>query len=414
MNLVLRAILIAQRTNLVIAYWWYRAFDRRDARNSIDWVVGCDELASMVYQIGHAIPRSFTVSFTQDGAYDLTYDYGYRKGTSPRRRARWKLLIGPFLLGKLMNRARGFLYFGPTGFLMENFDRRVFEFAFLKKHGKRIALYWSGSDIRSTALMHELEHTSGQPNISTYIGQITPYFETPEHEAVQRERARVTDVYADVVFNFPTDQRSYITRHQEPYFYLMPEDRVVDSSAKFEDLSRLVLTHATTSPIIKGTALVRAAVEKLRAEGYDFEYIELIGVGNTELLEVLGRTHIALNQFYGFTTTIFGVEALAARCVLLASSDGTVETYLPPHANDAMMVTKHWQVYDNLKYLLDDPARIEPLARAGQEWVKEYASGASNGPRLSSILNLVLDGNYNEVSRRLLTIDEIFGPAPRP
>ena len=173
-----------------------------------------------------------------------------------------------------------------------------------------------------------------------------------------------------------------------------------------------MVTHASSSPIIKGTQLVRAAVAKLESEGYDFEYVELIGVGNTEVAAQLARTHIALNQFFGFTTAVFGAEALAARCALLSSADGTIETSLPPGANDVVLVTKHWQVYDNLKSLLDHPERIEPLATAGQAWARRFSSAEGTGPVLVGILDSVLDGTYRKEDRALLTNEQRHKLAP--
>lgn len=407
MNRLLPIIFFAQKVLLVGSYQFHRLFG---TGRPIDWVVGPDELASMVYQIRQALSRGFSVCFTRDGPYDLEYDYRYRQADSIRRRAWRKLILGPLLLGRLMNQARGFLYVGATGFLLDSLDFRAFEFRFLTSKGLKLGIYWCGSEIRSTKKMHELEQEMGLPNISTYIGYLTPYFETDVHERVQQGRAGTADAFAHVMFDFPTDQRSYVTHHREPFFYLMPEDRFIDASTKFDDLSRIVVTHASTSPVIKGTPLVRAAVAKLREEGYEFEYVELMGVSNTTLLGELARSHIALNQFYGFTTTVFGIEAMAAGCAVLASSDRDIETNLPPHANEALLVTKHWQVYDHLKSLLDHPERIKPLALAGQAWARRYATAASAGPLLSGILDTVLDGSYDPEARRSVSSDDVYSP----
>lgn len=408
-KIFLPAILIAQRILLVAAFQWYRVFDRRSRRDSIDWVVGADELASLVHQIRQALPGSYSVSFTQDGTYQLDYDYSYREASSPRRRAWRKLLFGPVVLARLANRARGFIYVGPTGFLMEGFDERGFEFRFLKRHGRRIATYWCGSEIRSPRKMRELEEETGLPNVFTYIGLIAPGYLTDRHERMLERRAQVANRYADVQFDFPTDQRSYIEGYREPFFYYMPEDRFATATDKFEDLSQIVVTHATTSPVIKGTQLVRAAVARLREEGYDFEYVEFVRGDHGELLEQLRRTHIALNQFYGFTTAVFGIEAMAARCAVLSSADETIETLLPPGNNRVSLVTRHWQVYENLRSLLDHPERLEPLATSAQEWVRRYASTESAGRLLGGILDSVLDGSYDRQARARLTIGEVYG-----
>lgn len=397
---------MGQRALLRLSYHVHRLLTPRSLRGSIHWVVGPDELASCLAQIRAAVPGTYAVSFLHEATYDAVYDYGPLRG-GPRWRALQRLIVGPLLLGRLMNRARGMLYVGPTGFLLSA-DEREFELRYVKAKGLKLGLYWTGSDIRSTKVMHALEREMGIPNISTYIGVLTPYFETAAHEATQRRRAEVAMRHADVMFDYPTDQAGYLTCHREPTFFMLSPGHFTDDRSKFDTLDRIVVTHATTSPVIKGTPLVRAAVDKLRAEGYDFEYCELIGVSNAEILAQLRRTHIGLNQFYGFTITVFGVELMAARCAVLSSSDETIETNLPPGLNDAIMVTKHWQVYDHLKRLLDAPELIEPLADRAAAWARRYQSAEGAGPIMTAILDSVLDGSYDAEQRARLTPAERY------
>lgn len=400
---------LGQRVLLRLSYRFHRLLTPRALRASIDWIVGPDELASCLAQIRAAVPGTYAVSFLHEATYDARYDYGPLQG-GPRWRALRRLVVGPILLGRLMNRARGLLYVGPTGFLLST-DEREFELRYVKAKGLKVGLYWTGSDIRSTAIMHAMEREMGIPNISTYIGVLTPYFETTAHEATQRRRAEVAMRHADVMFDYPTDQAGYLTCHREPTFFMLSPEHFSDDRSKFDRLERIVVTHATTSPVIKGTPLVRAAVAQLRAEGYDFEYCELIGVSNAELLAQLRRTHIGLNQFYGFTITVFGVELMAARCAVLSSSDATIETNLPPGLNDAIMVTKHWQVYEHLKRLLDAPELIEPLANRAHDWARRYQSAEGAGPIMTAILDSVLDGSYDGAARARLTQDELYAAA---
>ncbi len=412
MKILFPAAFVAQKVLLAMSFWYHRVVTPRSRRDSIDWVVGPVELASMVHQIALSLPRSVSVAFLGSRYYSYSYDYSPPQKMGKRMRLWHKLVFGPLLLGRLMVEARGFLYVGANGFLLHNVDQRDFEFRFLKRRGRRIGVYWCGSEIRSPKLMHELEQRMGLPNVFTYMGQVSARFETPAHEAVLRKRADSANRYADVMFDVPTDQTSYLVGHREPFFYFLAPSQFVDDTRKFDDLSRIVITHASTSPIIKGTQLVRAAIAKLVDEGYDFEYVELIRTDSATVAEQLARSHIALNQFYGFSTTVFGAEALAARCAVLSSADGTIETNLAPGANDASLVTKHWQVYDNLKSLLDHPDRIEPLATAGQDWARRYSSTENAGALLTGILDSVLGGNYRREERALLTPEQLFTVTP--
>lgn len=367
----------------------------------------------MVHQIAEVIPGSFSVSLGKRTFYGFGYGATSPVGADPISRFR-RAFGGALLLGKLAVLAEGIFYVGPRGFLHDDADQREFEFRFLKSHGLRIAICWCGSDIRSTKLMHELEEDMGIPNIFTYIGEIEPSFESDLYESWVRERARLSDLYADIVFTNPTDHKSYIKNHTEPFLYLMPDEKFEFETDKFADLSQIVVTHAATSPIIKGTPLVRAAIAQLRAEGYQFEYTEMFRATNEELLDQLRRSHISLNQFYGFNPAVFGVESMAMRCAVLQSSDSTVETTLAPGANDAWIVTKHFELYNALKKLLDDPESIEPQALRGQEWAMQYASASSAGSILRELLNSVLAGTYDLDARSKLTNDQVWEHSALP
>jgi hypothetical protein len=382
-----------QRAALVVSFHWHRLLPTPHDARPISWVVGPDECASMVRQIAQAIPDSYSVNFTEETVYGYAYDFTFRT----RRTSRWRWLerklVGPWVLGRLMNRARGFIYVGATGFLMSDSDQREFEFAFLAKKGVPIVCYWCGSDIRSVKRMHELEKRTGVPNISTYMGERGAVYESEAWDEEKRKIAEVASRHASAMFSNTVDHLSYLTKGTEPFLYFLPDDDGADFK-KFDDLSRIVIVHATTAPSIKGTALVRAAVAQLREEGYDFEYVELIGVPNATVKQEIARAHIAMNQFYGFSPAVFGVESLAAGCVVMMSADEFVETDLPTGSNESWVVTKHHQVYVHLKRLLDDPTALEPIARRGREWAEKYAMRKGAAARLMKTLDSVLDGTY--------------------
>jgi hypothetical protein len=347
----------------------------------------------MVLQIARAIPQSYSVNFTEEFVYTSSYDYRFRTRAGSRWRWTERMIAGPLLLGRLMNQASGFIYVGSTGYLLTDHDQREFEFAYLAKKGVPIVCYWCGSDIRSTKRMHELERQTGLPNISTYIGERGGVFESEEWDEQKRRIAEVASRHASAMFSNTVDHLSYLTRGTEPFLYFLPDDPL-PNPGKFDDLSTIVIVHATTAPSIKGTPLVRAAIAQLRLEGYEFEYVELIGVPNATVKREIGRAHIAMNQFYGFSPAVFGAEALAAGCVVMMSSDEHVETDLPAGSNECWVVTKHYQVYSNLKRLLDDPHQLEPIARRGREWAEKYASRAQAGAIMMRTLDAVLDGSY--------------------
>jgi hypothetical protein len=364
-----------QKLALRGSFRWHRLIRARRGSREIDWVVGPFEIAGVVYRIASVLPSAETALLQPHPFYRFHYDW-----IAPQNRTNLRQwLTGPWKLGELMARAKGFVYVSDSGFLDALGDARRFEFAFLKKHGKKIVCYFTGSDIRSLRLMAERERRTGLPNIATYIAETDSRMASAEYESIKLAIGKVADAYADMAFNADVDQQGYLDRASERYMYFYPDNEVTDDFGKFENVTIPVIVHAASSPVIKGTQLVRAAIEELRSEGRSFEYIELVRQPHAEVQQALSRAHIVLNHFYGETPAVFGVESLAAGCVVMMRADEHIEPMLPEGSNSAWVVTRHFEVTKNLRTLLDNPEGWERQARAGVTWVRENAAVSVTG-----------------------------------
>ena len=266
-------------------------------------------------------------------------------------------------------------------------DGREYEFAFPRRHGCRIVCIFTGSEIRSHVLMAEVGSRLQRDVITTYQPLSAPTLATPARERERRRLAEATDRHAEVIFNPPVDQSAYLTRSTEPFPYFV-EDVVIRRRPEkwVAPPDPLVLLHAPTAPLIKGTPLVRAAVSRLRSEGYVFEYVELQGRSNTQVQRELRRAHVVLNEFYSFVPGVFGLEAMAANAVMLCSADPKLEPSLPPDAADAWVVTPAWDIADRLRDLMNHPDRMQLQADRGTEWVLNNAAWSVSAARLRTTL----------------------------
>lgn len=350
------------------------------------WVIGPCETASYVHHLGQVIKPSVTVNLGRNTYYRFHYDYALTS-----RQSLLQPLVGPAVLGYLLHRATGFVYLGRSGFLIGRLDGRAYEFRFIKQKGKQLACFFVGTDIRSPQLMLDYARAHETDVMQTYYGLLHPETLTEAFERATRLVAEVAERYADQVFSMPVDQMSYFTRPVHPVPYIYPNERFQKNDAKYTDLQRPKIVHAPSSPVIKGTPLVRAAIKKLRLEGYDFDYVELCGVPNEVVLRELASAHIVLNEFYAFVPGVFGIEALAAHCALLTSADETIEPALPAGANEAWLVTTYWQVYDHLKLLLDERRLIKAYADKGLAWARANCAYDVAASRLKDILGCTSD-----------------------
>lgn len=352
-----------------------------------DWAVGLDEVAANVHNISMALGETVSVSMSRHPFYAYRYDNVLPARISWRYlRYLVRIVYSPILLGYLCHRVKGFFYVAGSAYLLAEFDGRSREFRFLKSRGLKVACFFCGSEIRSLRLMNQLSRELGRDMISTYQTIAVPGFDADHLESFRMKLAASADAYADHIFNAPVDQISYLRRVVHPFMYFYPDSGFRRNDGKFAELRRVKVVHGPSSPLIKGTPLVRAAVKKLQLEGYDFEYRELIGVSNQAMLEALAEAHVVLNEFYALVPGQFGVEAMASHCALITSADERIETTLPAGANSAWMVTEYWNIYDNLKRMLDDHALIKRYADAGFAWAGEHCSYQKNAVRLRALL----------------------------
>lgn len=351
-----------QKILLVMFYYLFKAITPSCKQPC--WVIGVDENASNIFFLSKILSPCYTVALNKDPYfYDLKYDYCLKiKNKYARYLAR--AFYGPILCAYLATRVTHYFYIWSTGFL---FDRE-YEFKFLKTKGKKIVCMFIGDDIGSPKLLTKYLIEQAEDGFVEYVGICNPRYLSVAYDREKQEIATASEKYSDLIFSGYLGKRFSYLKHQ-PYRwpYMYPKSKFRRNDKKFTSFKQLKIVHAPSNPLVKGTPLVRAAIKKLLSEGYKFEYIELIGVDNQLVLQHLRSSHIVLNQFYHFMPGLFGVEAMANHCAVLQSAEQTEEANVPEIPKDAWLVTKYWQVYDKLKYLLDNPEVIKYYADNGYE-----------------------------------------------
>jgi hypothetical protein len=375
-----------QKVTLHLTWSFYRQFPFL-VGSKCKWTVGTCEIAAFLKNITGSLDGAVSVCLTHNVFYqDTQYDYAANPSRFLLLRKLHTAFYGPFLLGYLLNNADGFIFLWSSGFLAIN-DGREYEFNFIKKRGKKIVCFFLGNDSRSVVKEKEMGAKLDLDVAANYYKYVYPHFSSPQYDLEKIRIARVAQKHADFIFNADVDQSSYLTNKSLPFMYFFPDNKIRSDFKKFNDKSNPLIIHAPSSAIIKGTQLVRAAIKKLRNNGYLFRYIELEGVPNSVVLEKLEEAHIVLNEFYMFTPGMFGIEAMANCCVLITAADEFIEKSLPEGSNKAWISTKYFEVYDNLKKLLDSPSSWEEISRAGNEWVRIHAASSSSGKKFQNIIS---------------------------
>jgi len=356
-------------------------------RSENTWVIGCHEIANNIFFLGKILKLSTTVNLTPhrfypENKYDYTLYYHHFIFRIQLIKVFMKIFTRPILLAYLASKSTHFWYIWDSGFL----EKRDYEFKFLKSKSKKIICMFVGDDIRSIELTNDFSSSYKLDMHTQYTNNMSKNA-LKKYEAYKKNTAYLADKYADVIFSHKMCQISYLKSDVYSWRYMYPKEKFIQKNVFFDSAKRNPkVLHAPSSKLFKGTHLVRAAIKKLQLEGYDFDYVELIGVTNNIVEENLIDADIVLNQFYAFTPGLFGIEAMAKKCAVLMSADPSIERGLPQDSKDAWMITKYWQVYDNLKYLLDNPEKIKYYADNGYKFAYKHYTFEAAGEYIHKIL----------------------------
>jgi glycosyltransferase involved in cell wall biosynthesis len=229
--------------------------------------------------------------------------------------------------------------FGQTILTIRRLNHVVDELAWLRRKGKTILFTYQGSDIRGGG-------------------------------GVREKAARRALRYADRVFYQNPDLRQWL-----PGASFMPYAAVDPSAIRplaLSDRDELVVAHAPTDRVIKGTQQVIEAVEALRAEGLAIRLDLVEDVTREVALERLAAADLLVDQLLlGWYGTV-AVEAMAlGRPVLSYIREDEPEDN-PFGAELPIVRTTPATLVDDLRTLAADRARSRELGETGRAFVEQH------------------------------------------
>lgn len=234
-------------------------------------------------------------------------------------------------------------------------DSDILEF---KKQGARVITWFVGDDVRYYPEMQK------QFGISTafYDG----YFKKSFRGLLSK--LRIHERYADVIYSVP-DQASLALR---PYAHLQIPVQTEKLNFKRSQNAVPVLVHIPSSPQIKGTAIVRQAIEELRRDGLVFTYKELLNIPNTEVLRELSDADILVDELFLHGPGVLSFEAMGSGCAVATRYlEDSPACFRPP----VVSITEH-NIKAKLTRLITDKAWRDALIEEGRAYVSERHTAA--------------------------------------
>jgi glycosyltransferase involved in cell wall biosynthesis len=235
----------------------------------------------------------------------------------------------------------------------------------LKLFGKKTIMWFLGSDICS---YEEIEKGLMQIGMKYYLPESMR--ESPDEIERKKRMIRRIEKYVDYIISDPPIahllNRNYLGKDPESLINL-PIDL---GKIRYNNLPNTIpiIIHAPTNEEIKGTAYILEAVKRLEKEGYSFDFRLCKDMSNTQVLELLSKGDIAIDQLFSALGGWFADEAMAAGCAVLG---GNIPQ-LSGTPDSPIIHTDPTNVYDNLRLLLENPDLKQELGRKGRSYAEKY------------------------------------------
>lgn len=149
-----------------------------------------------------------------------------------------------------------------------------------------------------------------------------------------------------------------------------------------------LIVHAPSNPLVKGTPLLEAALDRLRGDGLRFRYQRVEGLAHEEARRWYERADIIVDQLHIGWYGVLAVEGMALGKPVVAYVREDLRTRLgedPPLA----MAGPH-DVQAVLAGLLADPGRRQILGRRARRWAEEVHDVRRVAERLREVYADVL------------------------
>jgi glycosyltransferase involved in cell wall biosynthesis len=272
-------------------------------------------------------------------------------------------------LRKAMLRHKVFHYsYGGHTFLeaMEN-GELVTELPMLKRLRRKIIVTFCGDDARP-------------PEASPFVDWAPEVLEL--QEAYQQKRIDLMMRYADRIFYLNPDLRRYLDPRAEFRPYASVDPRAIRPQPP-QPRREMVVAHAPSDRVIKGTQYVIDAVESLRSEGVPIRLEMIEGVPHDEVVPRMLRADVVVDQLNQGWYGAFAVEAMATQRPALAYIDDREPGDNPFGSELGVVPTTRETLRDDLAALVADPGRRAELGARGREFVERH-----HDPRVIARRNL--------------------------
>jgi len=182
-----------------------------------------------------------------------------------------------------------------------------YDLPILKLLNKKIIYRFHGADCRPPYLSGSMVAAAGAFSVDECI----------TYTRKKKKLLKKIEKYADLVISNPLLSHFLERPFINATHIGIPIDTDGRATAKkkqvrkaIEKNNKIYILHAPSNPIVKGTALIRQEITRLKKTGYPIEYVELKGQPNAVVLNELNKCDFIIDQLYSDTPLAgFATEA---------------------------------------------------------------------------------------------------------
>lgn len=227
---------------------------------------------------------------------------------------------------------------------------------FLKLMGKKIVMHYWGDDIRQNDVAVKYTCLSREDLRELYPERV---------DELQRKKVEKLSKYVN---------KSIVGDYQLlPY---SPQSIVIKQAIDLgrwdyvgagKESGAVKIVHAPSNQKIKGTKHILSAINRLKDDGVNIDFVLLENMSNEQVKEHCKKADIVVDQLLLESYGIFAIECMALGKPVLCRIDNEFIKYYP---DVPIMITDPDNLYDNLNKLIEDTALREELGRKGRNFVE--------------------------------------------
>ncbi|WP_299456770.1 glycosyltransferase [uncultured Microscilla sp.] len=337
-----------------------------------DWQQGFEANGFDTFTAIHEVHASFVTK------ENIQYDISSLKNNYEK----WYDKVRPYKLRFLLQYLAGEKYkLDPVKYVykkaIEECDTFVFiwssfypdfqDYRLLKQMGKKIITIFVGSDVRwYQSMKQDFAHYNVPP--IEYAKTIT----FDENYLNQRLLyMRTAEKYADIIVSNPTQSQLALRPYHKGFVMMNPEIFPHKPTQRHE---KPLLMHAPSNSDQKGTKYILETIDKLRDEGFDFDFKLIQNLPYMEAIKEYARADIFIGQLLIPQAGKQDREALACGKVVLTSIN---YDYANEEEDCPFIDINPQNIYQELKSVLNDYPRRCKLAAQGRKYIEKHHTPAN-------------------------------------